>query len=175
MAVHCFLELLNAIGPVAVALVVLIVTWRFYRWQVRLAKQKLRHDLYKRRLAIYVAFRKLLSALIDKNKDEIVKAFRRASSARFEARFLLDDYSKIKATLEALWKEVDDDVMSYIRYSDAVKPQSTMNDPQTLLESTQRADRFGHAKLDIADRYFEELPKQFEKALNLTDFWKDLK
>src|ERR1017187_6516899 len=49
MTASCILEWLKAIGPVAVALAVLIATCWFYRWQIRLAKQKLRHDLSHKR------------------------------------------------------------------------------------------------------------------------------
>jgi hypothetical protein len=34
----------------------------------------------------------------------------------------------------------------------------------------ERMSRLGKAKLDLVGRYFEELPKQFEKYLKLTDF-----
>ncbi len=167
----CILEWLKVLGPFLLAIVVAVATWRFQEWQVRLAKQKLRHDLYDRRFAIYAAFRELLSVLIEKNNEEIMAAFRRASSARFEARFLLEDQI-IQATLEALCREVDDDVISNIRYFDAMKSPSTVNDPSMAPESIQRAARLSMAKLDIAGRYFEELPKQFGKSLKLTDFWK---
>jgi hypothetical protein len=165
------LEWLKAIGPVAVALAVLIATCWFYRWQIRLAEQKLRHDLYERRFAIYAAFRELLLAFIEKGNDEIMAAFRKASIARLEARFVLDD-PKIDATLDALCKQANDDVIKEIKYFDTVGPQGTMNDPQILRDFNERADRLGRAKFIIADRYFEELPKQFEKFLKLTDFWK---
>lgn len=50
------LDWVKALAPSSVALAVLVVTGLFYYWQVRLAKQKLRHDLYDRRFAIYTAF-----------------------------------------------------------------------------------------------------------------------
>src|ERR1039458_9075210 len=61
------LEWLKVLGPLLLAVVVAIATWQFQKWQVRLAKQKLRHDLYDRRLAIYVAFQELLLALPEKS------------------------------------------------------------------------------------------------------------
>jgi hypothetical protein len=79
----CILEYLKAIGPVAVALAVFIATYWFYQWQIRLAKQKLRHDLYDRRFAIYVAFRELLSALIEKNNDEIMASVSKSEHRAF--------------------------------------------------------------------------------------------
>jgi hypothetical protein len=171
MTVRCILEWLKAIGPVVVALAVLIATWRFNRWQVRLAKQKLHHDLYDRRFAIYAAFQEFLFALVEKNNDEIMAAFRKANIARFEARFLLHD-PKIDATLADLCKRATDDVISNIMYFDAMKPHGTMNDPQISRDFAERGDRLGKAKLAIAERYMKELPKQFEEFLKLTDFLK---
>jgi hypothetical protein len=166
----CILQWLKAIGPAAVALAVFFVTWSFYRWQVRLAKQKLRHDLYDRRFAIYVAFRELLLALPEKSDDEIKNAFRKANIARFEAPFLLGD-PKIQANLEALCKQVTEDVISNIMYRDAMESQ-VKNDPQIVRDYNERMDRLGQAKLIIPDRYFEELSEQFAKFLRITDFWK---
>jgi hypothetical protein len=165
------LEWLKALGPLSVAVAVLIATCWFYGWQVRLAKQKLRHDLFDRRLAIYAAFREFLLALIEKSDDEIKAAFRKASLARLEARFVLDD-PKIEANLDALCKEATDDVIRNIMYFDGMRPHGTMNDPEMSREFAERADRLGRAQLILVGRYFEELPKQFEGYLKLTDFSK---
>lgn len=68
------------------------MTWFFNRWQKRLAKQKLRHDLYDRKMAIYVAFRELLLALPDIKKSDDIKALLyKANIARLEAPFLFDN------------------------------------------------------------------------------------
>jgi hypothetical protein len=171
MEVICILEWLKAVGPVAVALAVFIVTYRFYRWQIRLAKQKLRHDLYDRRFAIYAAFRELLIALIEKSNEEIMAAYQKASIARIEAQFVLDD-SKLEAILDNLCKQVTDDVISNIMYIDGMKPHLATVDPQTCRDFAERVDCLGKAKLIILGRYFEELPKQFANFLKLTDFWK---
>jgi hypothetical protein len=80
------LEWLKVLGPILLAAVVGIATWKFQQWQVRLAKQKLGHELYGRRMAIYVAFRELLMALPEKGDEEIKTLFRNANIARFEAR-----------------------------------------------------------------------------------------
>jgi hypothetical protein len=167
----CILEWLKAIGPIAVALVVFIATFWFYSWQIRLTKQKLRHDLYDRRFAIYALFRELLIALIEKNNEEIMAAFRKASIARIEAKFLLDD-PILEATLDTLCKQVTDDVISNIMYIDGMKPHLATLDPQTHQEFGERADRLGRAKLILVGKYFEELPKQFAQFLKLTDFSK---
>jgi hypothetical protein len=59
------LEWLKALGPLLLTVVVAYVTWHFQQWQVRLEKEKLGHQLYDRRFAIYKAFQKLLIALVD--------------------------------------------------------------------------------------------------------------
>jgi hypothetical protein len=172
MDANCILEWLKAVGPVAVPLAVFIASyWFFYRWQVRLAKQKLRHDLYDRRFAIYVAFRELLIALVEKSDEEIKAAFRKATIGRIEAKFLLDD-PIIEASLEELCKQVTDEVINNIMYINGMRPHLATMDIQTRKDFTERAGRLGEAKLTIGGRYFEELPKQFAKFLKLTDFSK---
>jgi hypothetical protein len=159
------------LGPLLLAAVVAIATWQFRKWQVRLAKQKLRHDLYDRRLAIYIAFQELLLALPEKSDDEIKAAFRKASIARFEVPFLLDD-PKIPAYLEALCKQVTDDVIANILFLDAMRREVRMNDPQIVRDFTEKADRLGKAKLDLPERHLGELSERFAESLKLTDFWK---
>jgi HEAT repeat protein len=167
----CILEWLKVLGPIIVAIAVFFVTWSFYRWQIRLAKQKLRHDLYDRRFAIYAAFRELLIALIEKNDEEIVAAFRKASIARIEAKFVLGD-TKLEAILDDLCKQVTDDVISNIMYIDGMKPHLATSDPQTRQDFAERVGRLGKSKLTVFGRYFEELPKHFANFLKLTDFSK---
>jgi hypothetical protein len=164
------LEWLKVLGPLLLAIVVAVATWQFQKWQVRLAKQKLRHDLYDRRLAIYVAFQELLIALPEKSDDEIKGALRKASIARFEAQFLLDD-PKLHAYLESLCKEVSDNVLANITYLDVMKTQAT-SDPQVRQDYAERANRLGMAKLEVPGRHLVELSEQFSKHLKLTDFWR---
>lgn len=165
------LEWLKALDPLLLGVAVFVAALWFQHWQVLLAKQKLRHDLYERRLAIYVAFQELLLALPEKGDDEIKAAFREASIARLEAPFLLGD-PKIQAYLEDLCKQVASDVIGDIMFRDAVKKDGALpNDPQVVQDSTERALRLGPAKLNLADRHLRELPVQFAKFLELTDFW----
>jgi hypothetical protein len=172
MAATCILEWLKVLGPLLLAIVVAIATWQFQKWQVRLAKQKLRHDLYDRRFAIYLAFQELLLALPERGDDEIKAAFRKAVIARLEARFLLAD-PKIQAYLEALCKQVSDDVIGNIMFLDAVKRHGAlMNDPQTCRDFAERASRLSMAKISLPDRHLGELSEQFAEFLKLTDFWK---
>jgi len=163
------LEMLKAIGPVFISLAVLIVTCWFYRWQIRLAKQKLRQDLYERRFAIYVAFRELLISLIENSDGEIKNKFQKASIARIEAQFVLADPT-VQATLDALCKRIEEDVIRNILYIDDMKPYLESMTIQIKQEFANRIGNLGKAKLDIVGCYYEELPKQFSKFLKLTDF-----
>jgi hypothetical protein len=155
------LEWLKALGGPLVALAVLFWTWFFNRWQIR-------HALYDRRHAIYVAFQDLLLALPEKGDNEIKAALRKASMARFEAPFLLGDDPKIKAYLDQLCKQVTDDVIANIMFRDAVNDAAAMrNNPQAVADFTARVSRLGAAKLDIPDRHLRELPQQFARFLKL--------
>jgi putative transposon-encoded protein len=165
------LECLKVLGPLLLAMVVAVATWQFQKWQTRLAKQKLRHDLYDRRLAIYVVFRDLLLALPDKSDEEIRAALRKASIARFEAPFLFGD-PKIQEYLEAVCREVAEDVIGNINYREAVREAGAMADPDVARELLERVTRLGSAKLDLPKRHVGELTERFGKFLNLTDFWK---
>jgi hypothetical protein len=164
------LEWLKALVPSFLALAVLIVTGLFYYWQVRLAKQKLRHDLYDRRIAIYVAFRELLIALPEKD-DEIKALLRKANIARFEAPFLFNDVN-LPAYLVQLCEQITEEVIGNRMFVEAVKNEAgLMNNPEVAPEFAKRAARFGVAKLEIPDRHLRELPQHFAE-LKLTDFWR---
>jgi hypothetical protein len=169
----CYFEWLKAVGPIAIALAVFFVTVWFYRWQKRLATEKLRHDLYERRFAIYVAFRDLLLALPDlaKSDDEIKAACRKASIARFEALFLLDD-PKIQAYLEDLCRQANGVIGDIVFLDATMKQPAWTNDPQVVRDVLERSQRLGAAKLDLPNRHLEELPQRFTQFLRLTDFLK---
>jgi hypothetical protein len=163
---------LNVVGPLLLAVVVAIATWQFQKWQVRIAKQKLRHDLYTRRFAIYLAFQELLFALFEKDNNEIKTAFRKAHLARLEAQFLLPD-QEIRTYLDSLCNQVNDEVIRNIMYVEGVREQGPlMNDPQICQEFAEKVSLLGSSKLGLSGRHIGELSKQFAKSLSLTDFWK---
>jgi hypothetical protein len=165
-------EWLKVLGPLLLAIVVALATWKFQQWQIRLAKQKLRHDLYDRRMAIYVAFQELLIGLPEKSDDEIKTLFRKATIARFEAPFLFDD-PRMHAYLEQLCTKVADDVIANIVFLDAMKDQAALvTNPEAVRDFTERASRLGAARLEIPAHHITELSQQFAGSLKLTDFWK---
>ncbi|MGA7240408.1 MAG: hypothetical protein WBY44_32285 [Bryobacteraceae bacterium] len=165
------LEWRKDLAPVVVSIAVLFVTLSFNRWQVRLGKEKLRHDLYERRFAIYLAFKELLLGLPEKPDAEIKTALRKASVARFEVSFLLADDSKIQAQLDEICKQVSDDVIANIMFIDAMNENPAMkSDPRVIRDFNERASRLSVAKLNITNRYLGELPQLFKPFLRLTDF-----
>jgi len=166
-------EWLKDLAPVVVSIAVLFVTWSFNSWQARLAKQKLRHDLYDRRIAIYFVFWELLTALPDakKSDDDINALLRKAHSARYQAPFLFDNV-RLPNYLEQLCKQITEEVIGNSMFVEAMKDKpALMNNPEAVREFLQRAARPGVAKLEIAERHLRELNQQFAE-LKLTDFWK---
>jgi hypothetical protein len=164
-------EWLKDLAPVVVSIAVLWVTVSFNRWQQQLAKQKLRHDLYERRMAIYVAFRDLLVALPEKSDEEIKALHRKASIVRFEAPFLFEN-PRLATYLEQLCKQVLDEVIANAMFLEAVRNQTPMNEPQIVQDFTRRAAQYSAAKVEIPERHFKELSEQFVTNMNLSDFWK---
>jgi len=162
------LEWVKALSAPVVAVAVFLVTWSFNRWQERLAKEKLRHDLYDRRFAIYIVFRDLLLALHASSVSEIGAALRKANIACLEAVFLLDP--EIHEYLDQLCERVQAEVLDNMAACDSIKRDpGAMNDPQVRRELTERELRLNSARRIILDR-FKELPLQFARFLKLTDF-----
>lgn len=166
------LEWLKALGPLVLGAAVFGAALWFQKWQVLLAKQKLRHELYDRRMVIYVAFKELLLALPEKADDEIKAAHRKASIARLDAPFLLDN-PQIQTYLEEVCKRVTEDVIANIMYFEHMNEQvaAIKNDPKVFKEFAERHSRLVTAKRDLPDRHLGELSKQFTGFLKLTDFW----
>jgi len=88
MTAQCSLEWAKALGVPFLAVVVSGAVAVFSWWQVRIAREKLRHDLYDRRFAIYMAFHELLVAVSEKKDWE--PELRKAIAAWAHSPFLLD-------------------------------------------------------------------------------------
>jgi hypothetical protein len=173
------LEWLKDVAPVVVSLAavfvsiaVFFVTRSFNEWQKLLAKQKLRHDLYDRRMAIYVAFRELLIALPEQGDDEIKALLRKSNIARFEAPFLFDNVN-LPNYLEQLCTEITKDVVGTSMYLDALSKQvaAIQNTPEAFQGRTENTTRHAAAIVNIPERHLKEINQQFAE-LKLTDFWK---
>ncbi len=146
-------------GPLATVLAALVVTcvtivfqWR--QWII--AKEKLRHDLYDRRFAIYMAFHKLLVAIVE--KQDVDAELREANAARAQSLFLLDE--ELGRFLEELGNEA-------FRINTNTKLYS---DPSFV--PTERAARLAQLasdRLHLCNR-IGEMAKQFLRFLQLKDF-----
>jgi hypothetical protein len=86
------LEWTKALGlpalAVAVAFASCLSGYLLGRWQVEIAREKIRHDLYDRRFAIYMAFHELLTAFTE--RPDVEPELRKANAARAHSPFPLD-------------------------------------------------------------------------------------
>jgi hypothetical protein len=148
------IEWAKALGIPVLAIAVSFATYRSGHWQVRIAREKLRHDLYERRYAIYLAFHRLLTAIAE--KDDVEVELRTANAARAQSPFLLD--RRFGPYLDKLYKE------AY-----RINAESKLVHEQNLWsrERTERASQLGSDKLNLAGRV-RELIQEFE-CLRLTD------
>lgn len=161
------LDWLKVLGPLLVAVAVLIATWWFQRWQVRLARQKLRHDLFDRRFAIYLAFRDFLLALLEKDNHEVKARFRQMDIALAQAQFLLDD-PQAEVYLRRLYDEATKKIISIIMFLENMG--SSMGDPQIAQDIIDKDSQLGQNRLNFVECHLGELPKRLKPSLKLTDF-----
>jgi hypothetical protein len=149
-----WVEWAKALGIPILAIAVSFATYRSGYWQVRIAREKLRHDLYERRYAIYLAFHDLLIATAE--KDDVGDELRLANSARAQSPFLLD--RRLGPYLDRLYKEAF-----------RIHMESKVVYEQNLWsrERTARASQLGSDKLHLAGQA-RELIHEFE-CLRLTD------
>jgi hypothetical protein len=146
-------------GPLATVLAALVVTFvtAFFAWrQWIVAKEKLRHDLYDRRFAIYTAFHKMLVAIVE--KQDIEAELREANAARAQSPFLLD--KQLGIYLEELGKEA-------FRINANTK---LYTDPSFApAERAARIAQLGSDRLYLCNR-IDEMAKEFSRFLRLKDF-----
>jgi hypothetical protein len=156
-----YLEWVKALGLPALALAIAFASWwssrSSNRWQVKIAREKLKHDLYDRRFAVYMAFHELMVAVAE--KSDVDAELRKANAARAHSPFLLDP-----------------DVTQYLEYrhAEAFRINATqkylLTDPGvgSRAEQIEMASRQGSDKLAFANR----IPELVEKfgCLRLTDF-----
>jgi hypothetical protein len=85
----------KALGIPALAAAIAFGSWwstrSSNRWQVKIAREKLKHDLYDRRFAIYMAFHDLMVAVAE--KSDIDAELRKANAARAHSPLCLPKIS----------------------------------------------------------------------------------
>ena len=162
MTAHCLMEWVKASGIPLLAVVVsgvsVLAVCVFSWWQVRIAREKLRYDLYDRRFAIYMAFHELLVAVVE--KDNVDAELRKAIAGWAHSPFLLD--AKLGDYLVGLHKEA---------FRIAAQPKLIRDLGSTTVESVQLAAKLGSDKLAFGGR-LTELVREFESFLKLKDFSK---
>jgi hypothetical protein len=162
MTAHCLMEWVKASGIPLLAVVVsgvsVLAVCVFSWWQVRIAREKLRYDLYDRRFSVYMAFHELLVAVVE--KDNVDAELRKAIAAWAHSPFLLD--AKLVDYLVGLHKEA---------FRIAEQPKLIRDLGSTTVESVQLAAKLGSDKLAFGGR-LTELVREFESFLKLKDFSK---
>jgi hypothetical protein len=146
-------------GPVAtvVAAIIVTVVTIFFQWrQWIVGKEKLRHDLYDRRFAIYMAFHNLLVAIVE--KQDIAAELREANAAQAQSPFLLD--KQLGSFLEELGEEA-------FRINTNTKLYSDQSFAPTE-RAAQLAD-LATDRLRLCNR-IDEMAKHFTRFLRLKDF-----
>jgi hypothetical protein len=95
-----WVEWAKALGLPALALSISILSFLVSRWQVRISREKLKHDLFERRYALYEIYANLIynctneiknDRFVDSRFDE---AFKNLSKIRFLFDKNLDNYIK---------------------------------------------------------------------------------
>lgn len=169
-----FARVVSSIASIIVSIAVLVVTASFNRWQRRLAREQLKHQLYERRVTVYRAFLDLLlKPLETSDYNEIKALFRKAESARFEVPFLFNDDERLRAYLEKLCKRVTDEIISNILFVEHMRQKANTNDSQIDQAIRNRESQLGPVKLKIAEDHLEQVSQEFAPFLRLTDFRSD--
>jgi hypothetical protein len=149
-----WIEWAKALGVPVLAVMASLATYRSGHWQVRIAREKLRHDLYERRYAIYLAFHDLLAVIGE--KDDVETELKQANAARAQSPFLLG--RRLGAYLDKLYKEA---------FRINLENRTLHEQNLWSRERTARAAQLGSDKLALAGRG-RELIEEFE-CLRLTD------
>ena len=161
------IAIIQALGPTVVAVAVAAFTiWIAFRQvgmakqQARIAREKLKHDLYDRRYAIYLAFEKMLRVSMgQKEAGEEAQAVLEANIAAHQSLFIFD------ATMQTYLLELND--VSWRRMG---KPEY-----QAILNDLPVEDRKQHMNQHAEDtkRIMHEgdvLAAKFLPYLKLDDF-----
>lgn len=149
-----WIEWAQALGIPILAVAVSYASYRSGRWHVRIDREKLRHDLYDRRYAIYLAFHQLLVAIVE--RDDFESELRYANAARAQSPFLLD--RKLGAYLDRIYSEA---------YRIHEERRLVLQQNLWSNERTARATQLGADKKALAGR-LRELIEEFH-CLRLND------
>jgi hypothetical protein len=152
-----WIEWAQALGIPSLAVAVSFATYRSGHWQVRISREKLRHDLYERRYVIYRAFHDLLIAIGE--KDDVESELKQANIARGQSPFLLD--RRLRLYLERLYEEA---------FRIHMESKQVYEQNLWSRERSARATRLVSDRTQLAGRV-QELIREFD-CLRLTDLSK---
>ncbi len=146
--------LATVVASIVVASVTACFAWR--QWIVQ--KEKLRHNLYDHRFAIYMSFHKLLVAVVE--KQDVEAELREANAARAQSPFLLDQQ------LGAYLKKLHDEAF---RINATAKLCLDTGNFSSHAEQITTAAQLGHDRLRLVDG-IDSLAAEFSRFLRLKDF-----
>jgi hypothetical protein len=133
-------------GPVATiiaASAAVFVTWHFAREQAWLAREKLRFDLFDRRLQIFSSIFDFYNAMIAwRGTPEQVASRERFFRAYQESRFLF----KSESGIEVLFKDLNDKGMKVIGFKEI--EEQLKSDPATYLKHFNEATKIQTTDFD---------------------------
>jgi hypothetical protein len=128
------------------------------RWQLQIAREKLRREQYDRRFAIYMAFHDLLLAICEGQDAE--KEIQKANLMRAQAPFLLD------GQLDSLLVDVIKEAFRIKETAKLLRDEAAWPSRQDQITA---GAQIGQDKLRFAGR-IEELSREFARFLRLKDF-----
>jgi hypothetical protein len=153
------IELLNNLSVPLLAVAVSYLAYSVNKGQLRIAKEKLRYDLYDRRFAVYMAFHRLLLAVAE--NDKAANELREANAAHAQSPFLLD------ASTGAYLEKLHEEAFRVDKTKELVCDQTFA----TVHERGVMASQLANDKLNLFNR-ITELSHRFEPFLKLKDFAK---
>jgi hypothetical protein len=128
------------------------------RWQLKIAREKLRHDLYDRRFAIYMAFHNLLLAVCE--QQDATAELLKANIMRAHATFLLN------LQLVSLLTDLHKEAFRMNQTAKLLGDQAVWPSPREWAEA---GAQLGQDKLSFVGR-IDELAREFGRFLRLKDF-----
>ena len=149
-----FQDFAGPFATIIAATAAVYVTAHFAREQAWLAKEKLRYDLFERRLKIFTSIFDFYNAMIAwRGTPEQIEARERFFMAYQESRFLF----KKESGIEALLKDLNDKGMKVIGFKEIGK--DLKSDPPTYIMHLQES-----AKIQTTD--FDEGLAKLKEAMS---------
>jgi hypothetical protein len=145
-----FVEILSAVLVPITTVLTLYIAWQ----QWRTNHQKVRHDLYERRLAYYVALMEFLACIVRSSRvtEAEMKNF---SQQTRESYFLLGP--GLAKYMHEIWK----------RSADLLEQSTTLDDPKLDRDEKTRVERKRNDILKWLAAQFEDAQHKFAKCMRL--------